>query len=65
MSEADQLFEELKTASRSLRKCDCGSAVFMQYQPGVTQVICLKEREAKDGVPDWDPKGMAEQWNNR
>lgn len=62
---ADQLHDEITTASRSLRRCDCGSAVAMTYHPGCTFIHCLKEKETKAALPDWAPAELAHLWNER
>lgn len=62
---APDLHAEIKAAARSLRRCDCGSAVTMAYHPGCTFIHCMAEKKDVAATPDWDPTGLAARWNNR
>lgn len=60
---ADELYQELERASRSLRPCRCGSRVRMGYQPGVTRIYCYGEDQFVAAGPDWCPTELAKEWN--
>jgi hypothetical protein len=48
-----------------LRRCGCGSATVMVYEPGCTYLRCLAERKTVAAVPDFNPKELSELWNNQ
>jgi hypothetical protein len=62
---AQALHDQIQSASRSLRRCDCGSAVAMAYHPGCTFIHCIKEKQTKAALPDWQPDELARRWNQR
>lgn len=47
-----------------LRRCECGSAVIMRYEPGVTRISCIGERKTVAAWPDWCPDDLAAFWNS-
>ncbi len=59
----DDLISQLAQASAGLRRCRCGSRVVMAYEPGCTFIRCLAERKTVSALPDWQPKELAEAWN--
>lgn len=63
MVEAADLWEQFMTASKGLRRDSCGSAVTLAYRPGVTLIWCIKCKETKAALPDWQPTELAKQWN--
>ena len=62
---ADEMVAEMTKAKRTLKRCTCGSAVVMAYDPGVTFIRCLGEKKDVMALPDWSPTELAEQWNQR
>lgn len=46
-----------------LRRCGCGSAVVMTYEPGCTFIYCLAERKSVLALPDWCPAEVNSEWN--
>ena len=61
----DELTAEIRKASRSLKRCPCGSAVVMHYDPGCTFIHCIGERSHKMAIHDWNPTDLADQWNSQ
>lgn len=59
------LHNQIRAATRSLRRCDCGSAVTMAYTPGCTFIHCLAEKKDVAATPDWNPDELAGAWNRR
>jgi len=59
----EALWKEFYDASLALHRCDCGSKVVLQYQPGLTSVACIGERKVKFSLPDWQPNETKDQWN--
>jgi hypothetical protein len=51
-------------ASSTLARCKCGSKAIMRYDPGCTYIVCIAERETKLAISEWNPKKLAEKWNN-
>jgi hypothetical protein len=62
---AQALHDQLQAASRTLRRCDCGSAVVMAYHPGATFIHCLREKKTVAASPDWSPDELAREWNTK
>ena len=60
MTDPEDLDHELRLAHSGLRPC-CG-LVYMRYEPGCTYATC-SECGRKVSHPDWDPRGVAEEWN--
>lgn len=48
-----------------LRRCGCGSAVVLTYEPGSTGIYCIRERRHVFALPDWQPKQTHDQWNEK
>lgn len=61
--DADDIIAELDCWKVGLRRCECGSAVVMAYEPGCTYLHCLRERKTVAAVADWNPKQLHDQWN--
>lgn len=59
------LAEEFDCHKVGLRRCACGSAVTLTYQPGLTAIYCLAEKSFVFGLPDWQPRATAENWNTQ
>lgn len=62
---ADELVAEFNKAKRTLKRCQCGSAVVMAYEPGATFIRCLAEKKDVAVLPDWQPAELAEEWNRK
>ena len=62
---ATDLSEVFDCCKVGLRRCECGSAVVMFYEPGCTYLRCLAERKTVLAVPDWNPKELSDQWNEK
>ena len=62
-AQAAERFDRLRAASRSLRRCQCGSKVVMAYEPGCTFIRCLAERKDVATAPDFSPEQLAGEWN--
>lgn len=60
---AEELVAECNKAKRTLKRCACGSAVVMSYDPGCTFLHCIAEKKAVAALPDWQPAELAEEWN--
>ncbi len=57
----EELAQDWSAARRTTTPC-CGPLV-MKYEPGVSLIYCA-ECERKVAVPDWDPNGLVEKWEN-
>lgn len=60
---ADDIIAEFDCWKVGLRRCGCGSAVVMAYEPGCTYLRCLAERKTVAAVPDFNPRELHDQWN--
>lgn len=61
---ATDLIEIWDCQKVGLRRCGCGSAVVLRYEPGCTSVYCLRERKDVFGLPDWSPVEVHKSWND-
>ena len=63
METPEQLVLDLETASKSLHRCQCGSRVVMEYEPGCAYIDCVQEAKTFDAIADWNPERLATRWN--
>lgn len=59
------LAEEFDCHKVGLRRCACGSAPVMHYTPGATLIWCGGCKDFVFGLPDWQPRATAENWNTQ
>jgi len=62
---AEQLAKEFEEAAQDMQRCyDCGGKVLLRYAPGCTFIHCIKCRESKMALPDWEPSEIIRKWND-
>jgi hypothetical protein len=62
---ANEIIEEFDCWKVGLRRCGCGSIVTMHYTPGCTYLHCMRCRKPVAAVPDFNPKELSDQWNEK
>lgn len=55
--------DPIQEINKTLARCKCGSKAVMRYEPGCTFIHCIGEGKTVAAVLDWNPEGMAEEWN--
>lgn len=60
MATPDDLVREMRAERRKMTRC-CGP-VAVNYEPGCMFARCCR-CNFKVAVPDWDPAGLREKWN--
>lgn len=53
----------LSELSKTLRRCQCGSVVYIKYEPGCTYIHCNGCAKTVASLDEWQPETLAKQWN--
>jgi len=62
---AEELVQEFEKSAQNMHRCyDCGGKVLLRYAPGCTFIHCIKCRESKLALPDWEPAEVIKKWND-
>jgi hypothetical protein len=62
---AEKLNEVFAKEAKQAHRCyDCGGKVLLRYAPGCTFIHCIKCRESKLALPDWEPAEVIRKWND-